>query len=246
MHLKYKFKKKLVEGVIKSRPNRFVMIVDLDDSLIKCHCPSTGRIGNILFSDVPCLLSKTEDKTRKTEYTVEAISLDPANKKEKMWIGINQVKANVYIEFFLKNNLLQKMVKVKNIKKEIKLRNSRIDFLVDNTYIEVKTPLIQLPSKKNMKKVMHGPFTSFDRLIKHFKALSENLPKNSRAILLMCYMYDAKPFSVPKFDGHNIKILAAAKTATKKGIKHWQINLKINPAGISIIRYFKLDLFGSM
>lgn len=246
MHLKYKFKKKLVEGVIKSRPNRFVMIVDLDSSLIKCHCPSTGRIGNILFSDVPCLLSKTEDNTRKTGYTVEAISLDPANKKEKMWIGINQVKANVYIEFFLKNNLLPKMVKVKNIKKEIKLRNSRIDFLVDNTYIEVKMPLIQLPSKKNMKKVMHGPFTSFDRLIKQFKVLSENLPKNSRAILLMCYMYDAKPFSVPKFDCHNIKILAAAKTATKKGIKHWQINLKINPEGISIIRYFKLDLFGSM
>jgi sugar fermentation stimulation protein A len=72
----YKFQKPLIEGVISSRPNRFLMNVDINNKTNLCHCPSTGRIGNIIFKDIPCLLSKSENKLRKTKYTVEAISLD--------------------------------------------------------------------------------------------------------------------------------------------------------------------------
>ncbi|MEI6850117.1 MAG: DNA/RNA nuclease SfsA, partial [archaeon] len=49
--MKYLFKEPLKEGVIKSRPNRFIMLVLIDGKLEKCHCPSTGRIGNIKFED---------------------------------------------------------------------------------------------------------------------------------------------------------------------------------------------------
>jgi sugar fermentation stimulation protein A len=51
------------------------MNVELGGAVVKCHCPSTGRIGSIGFEDVPRLLSKG-DEGRKTPYTVEAISPD--------------------------------------------------------------------------------------------------------------------------------------------------------------------------
>jgi sugar fermentation stimulation protein A len=100
MGKKFLFEEPLVEGLIKSRPNRFIMLVEVNGKVVKCHCPATGRIGGIKFKDVPCLLSKAKNKKRKTLYTVEAISLDKPEAKKKSWIGINQNAANKYVEFF--------------------------------------------------------------------------------------------------------------------------------------------------
>ncbi|MDD3421028.1 MAG: DNA/RNA nuclease SfsA [Methanocellales archaeon] len=240
----YKFKEKLIEGIIKSRPNRFVMLVDINNSIFKCHCPSTGRIGNIDFKDVPCLVSKANIMNRATSYTVEAVSLDPFKKKHKKWIGINQTKVNAYIEFFIKNNCFPRIVKNGvNVKRERKLGNSRIDFKVEDTFIEVKMPLIQLPSDKSIPEREYSKFNSFDRMIKHFKELSDSINKNSRAILLLCYMYDAEPFRPPPLTKDNIKIHEVAKKSVIKGVENWQVNLKIDKEEVKLIKYFRLNLF---
>ena len=78
--MKYLFKEPLIGGLIKSRPNIFIMFVEINGKLEKCHCPSTGRIGSIKFENIPCLLSRAEKNSeRKTKYTVEAFSLDDLN-----------------------------------------------------------------------------------------------------------------------------------------------------------------------
>lgn len=82
--MQYKFPKKLVKGLIKSRPNRFIMLVEINGKLEKCHCPSTGKIGNIEFKNILCLLSKSDSKNRKTKYTVEAIYPE-----KEILVGIN-------------------------------------------------------------------------------------------------------------------------------------------------------------
>ena len=239
----YKLSNKLVEGLIKSRPNRFIMMVQINKRLVKCHCTSTGRIGNIIFTDIPCLLSKADNQNRKTKYTVEAVSLDRSDKKHKSWIGINQTKDNKYIEFFLSTNQVPKIIKGQEILREKKLGTARIDFKIDNNYLEVKTPLISLPTKDRFPALKPSKFDAFGRLIKHFEELSNSLDKNSRAIILLCYMYDAKTFSPPKLKGDNTKIMAAAHQANRKGVETWQINLKMTPTSIALINYFKLKLF---
>jgi len=242
MVLKYKFENPLVEGVIKSRPNRFLMNVKIGNKIILCHCPSTGRIGDIIFANIPCLLSKSTNEKRKTPYTVEAISLDSVKIKSKKWIGINQTKMNNYVKFFLENKKFFKMVKGNNIQREKKLGNSRIDFLVDKDYLEVKMPLITLPSKNKGKKANHSKFDSFDRLIKHFQDLTKSLKEGNKAIVLLTYMYPAKPFERPKKDKTNSKILKAANEAQFRGVENWQANFKIDMAGVTLIKYFKLNL----
>jgi len=215
------------------------MMVDIKGKVEKCHCPSTGRIGNIIFENIPCLLSEHDSPSRKTKYTVESISLDSTNKKEKVWIGINQNRANDYVAFFLEEGMLPKLVKKGKIEREKMLGHSRIDFFVVDTYIEVKMPLIDLPSGNLPYIKQSSRFDSFDRLIKHFRDLSSK----NEGILLLCYMYDAKPFRPPSPDKSNKSIIRAARTATKKGVKHWQINLRIDKKGVYLIRYFKLKLF---
>ena len=84
----FKFKEPFIEAIIKSRPNRFIMFVKLNNKRVKCYCPTTGRVGNIIFKDIPCLISRAENLNRKTQYTVEAISLDPIKIKIKNGLGL--------------------------------------------------------------------------------------------------------------------------------------------------------------
>jgi len=210
------------------------MLVEINGKIKKCHCPSTGKIGNIEFKDTPCLLSKSKITTRKTNYTVEAIS--PSS---KMWVGINQTKANSYIEFFLKNNLLVKMIDVGEVKREVKLNNSKIDFLINNNcFLEIKTSLRDLPFGNKKK---DNKFNSFERLVRHFHEISLQIKQGHRAIVLLCYLYDADKFKVP--EQPNAKIVNTVRQATSRGLENWQINLKVDKKGISLIDYFKLDLF---
>jgi len=243
--VKYLFEKKLAEGLIKSRPNRFIMEVETGGRLLRCHCPSTGWIGSLHFSNIPCLLSKGGSPGRKTPCTVEAISLDPPEKKNKRWIGINQVAANRYVEFFLVHGKLARMVSGgETARRERRLGRSRIDFAVGNTYIEVKTLLMDLDTSSHpMHRASMPRFVSFGRLIKHFGDLSKALLKGSRALVLLCYLYDARPFRVPEHGGHPLPIERAARMARNTGLETWQINLVVDREGVRLAKYFPLRLF---
>ncbi|MDR2067364.1 MAG: hypothetical protein LBP41_00010 [Holosporaceae bacterium] len=67
----YKFDPPLERWTIISHPNRFLMQVEKDEATFLCHCPSTWKIGNIVFAEIPCLLLKSSDEKRKTPYTTE-------------------------------------------------------------------------------------------------------------------------------------------------------------------------------
>lgn len=106
----FKFNESLVEGVIVERKGQFTMICEINGEINNCHCPTTGRIGNLDVSGLPCLLSKSSDIKRKTTYTVEAVSLNSPEDSDKSWIGINQNGANRYVEHYLVNGGFKDMV----------------------------------------------------------------------------------------------------------------------------------------
>ena len=239
-----RFDEPLIEGLIKNRPNPFIMNIEVDGSAFRAHCPTTGKVGNVVFEDIPCLLSKSLNPKRQTPYTVEAFSLDPIDKIDKKWIGINQVKANRYVEHFVRAGALEKMLPaISNLRREVKLDDSRIDFLVNDLfYLEVKTLLNTFYTDKFP--FLSGPkskFNSYDRLIKHFKAITKAIKSGKDFVLLLCYMYDTKPFVRPKKDDTNGTILRAALEADAAGMGQWQVNLELAPEGVRLIRYFQLE-----
>jgi len=204
---------------------------------LRCHCPTTGRLGDLELKGLPCLLSLARTGGRKTAHTVEAISTSPASTDS--WVGINQTAANRYIEFFLKSGSLSRMA-TGAVQREVRLGRSRIDFLVGDTYIEVKTPLITLPAPGQIARVQHSRFDSFERLIRHMGDLRRSLAKGRRAALVLCYQYDAKPFRPPKQNRTNRRILRAARAAQNAGVQRWQVNLRFDRKGVSLIRYFEI------
>lgn len=242
-----KFEEKLKEALIIDRPNRFIMDVLIDDRIEVCHCPSTGRVRDVLMKNIPCLISiagKNHEK-RKTKYTVEAISLNKIEDKHKKWIGINQTKANSYIEYLIRNNHLPEMIDFKNndkLVREQKVGKSRLDFVInDNIYLEVKTPLVILPLKeeymtnKDVSYSGNAKFYSFDRFFKHL----DELKNHKKAILISFYMFEANKF-IPKIETDNNIIIDKVYSAKNNGLEFWQVNTKFDENGIELADYYKM------
>jgi sugar fermentation stimulation protein A len=228
---RFEFDQQLVEGLIKSRPNRFIMNVEIGGKVEKCHCPTTGKVGNIVFQDVPCLLSKSANITRKTTYTVEAFSHD------KSWIGINQTAVNRYVEHFLNAGLFNDAGEP--VLREQTLGASRLDFRVGRCYIEVKMPLFYLFSKTES---LNGQApTSPERFIKHVGDLGNSLKDNDRAILLTCFMFDAPRFIPPAPSARNQEVRKIVEQSMDRGVEIWQLNLAIAPGGVDFVRCFDIS-----
>jgi sugar fermentation stimulation protein A len=243
---RYWFTEALAEGTVTSRPNRFIMNVMVEGEVHRCHCPTTGRIGDIKFHDVPCLVERSVDPKRSTWGTVEAVSLDPPGKSEKSWIGINQGRANDIVSCFIGSGKLEDMLgPISTIRREIKVGGSRIDFLInDDTLLEVKTPLHLLKVKGYPDHSSTDGFTSFERTMRHFTEIAEHIPEGRRGIVLLCYLFDAPLFRVPRADGVlSREMQEAVRNATAKGLENWQVNFKLDRTGIDMLGCFKLDLF---
>lgn len=238
------FSEPLTEGTISKRNGQYIIIVNVNGKEINCHCPTTGRIGDIELSGRPCLMSKSKDPHRKTPYTVEAISLNRSEDPNKTWIGINQNAINRYVEHYLRNGGLSDIIGSSgNIQREKFLGDSKLDFLMDDTYIEVKMPLqtiqIEIPKYIKIKKVT--PFSSTDRFVRHITELSNSLQDHQRAILLNCFIYDNPGFKVINRSTNFEEVSSSVKRSTEAGMEMWQINFEITPEAVRLIRYFKLN-----
>ena len=245
----FKFDEELTEGIIKERKGQFILFVKVKDKEYRCHCPTTGGVGGIILKNIPCLMSKSNNPKRTTDYTVEAISLDRPNKKNKKWIGINQVKANTYIDYFLKEGKFNKMIsKVNEVKREQMLGESKLDFLINNNcYMEVKSPLhylnTNIPSyiQTRKKNILYAG----NRLIKHMTELGKSLKKSQRAIMLIAFQYNSEKFG-PKEKNESIKDIKKIQNTVdeinKLGVESWQVNLSIDKKGVSFLDHFKINV----
>ena len=250
--ISYKFLPNLVEGIIVKRIRSYIMLVKYKNEIIKCHCPTTCSIGNFSLQNLPCLLSISDDPKRKTKYTVEAISLDNQKIKNKKWIGINQTKANKYFEHFLKQGTFDKIFpNINKIEREKIFNNSKFDFKIDNTFLEIKTPLqiIKTDIPKYIKLKKEIKFSSGKRFLKHVVDLKNYLKLKKRAILIFLYMYDINLRNIyftendkKQYDKNAEKIVDEFKETEKLGLETWVVKLKINKKELNFIEVKKIDI----
>ena len=236
--MKYTFENELIEGIIVKRKSQFTMIVDIDGEEVSCHCPTTGRIGDIETKNIACLLSKSKDPKRKTPYTVEAVSADNLDKPDKNWIGINQIFSNKLVEYFFETHQLDEIVSdYTEIRREVNLGISKLDFLVGDTYLEVKTPLTTLQVKygSNIKTKPVTPFSSTDRFVKHINELAGSLKEHERAVLLTVYQYEITEPKERQKSTHYAEVSAAVQEAKKKGLEANEISMKFAKDGVELV-----------
>ncbi|MDR3282332.1 MAG: DNA/RNA nuclease SfsA [Candidatus Methanoplasma sp.] len=239
----FTFQRPLEEGIVTRRNSQFTMTVEVEGQTCLCHCPTTGRIGDIELNGRPCLLSRTSDPLRKTQFTVEAISLNRPEDGGKSWIGINQNAVNRYVEHYLANGGFSEMVSVcAEVCREQPLGSSKLDFLVGDTFLEVKMPLqnLQIDHPSHVKRKNVTPFTSTGRFIRHITELAESLKDRQRAILLTAFVYDNPGFRAPKKGDGDENVRSAVAKSVKGGVELWQANFSITAERVRLERCFKL------
>lgn len=234
----YMFGKPLQEGILLKRNSQFTMDVLFNGEVIKCHCPTTGRIGNVETKNIACLLSKSNDTKRKLPYTVEAVSCDELTARTKNWIGINQILSNKLVEYFLQNHQFDTMLlEYDKIKREVNLGNSKLDFLVGNTYLEVKTPLttLHVTYGKHIKTKLPTPFSSTERFTKHINELANSLKEHEWAILLTVHQYEVTLKKAHQKSTHYDEVSSAMRNAIMKGLETWNVDMRFTPFGVEFI-----------
>lgn len=238
-NLRLHFDKPLLHATIKSRINRFIFIVDYNGLEVEAHCPSGGTIAGIprkLMTQLPCLLSDHGDNTtRRTRYTVEAISLDNGH----TYMGINQIASNHYVHQFLQNEDVQSVLSINGpVVREKKLGNSRIDFKVDDTYIEVKTMVAEYYGKasKQLRALMKPQEPSVERMQKHIRELTHEVNTHeSKAIMLTVFQYDAPKFEPPVDNPKYAEFVEDLKIAKASGVRQVRMNLCVTDTHIELL-----------
>jgi sugar fermentation stimulation protein A len=128
------------EAVLRSRPNRFIGIVDipaLDLQGERVHVHDPGRLKELLFSGARVLLRREEKQTRKTKWDIIAAAWG------ERWILVHTGYHRRITEHLLKNASISPFGRLRTIRSEVSVGKSRIDFLVTQedgtrTLIEVK------------------------------------------------------------------------------------------------------------
>lgn len=263
----YRFETPLVEGIVRARPNRFIMDVELPASelstvelaasrpaerkgyrILRCHCPVVSRIGRLDTAGRPCLVSTSENPRRKFSRTVEAISLDEPSSPRKTWIGINQTASNRYVEHFLSTGELAPVHGgagcPDTLRREVPLGASRLDFLVnDAVYLEVKTPLVQLqlPLPPHVATLGDPPFSSTDRALRHLRELAASLATQERASVLYCFYYDNPGFRFYHGTTYD-EVRRTVEAVRGAGVELWQANFAFTPNEITLAKLHPLEL----
>ncbi|NVM44453.1 MAG: DNA/RNA nuclease SfsA [Candidatus Lokiarchaeota archaeon] len=117
----------LKKGVFLTRPNRFVSEIKHKQEVKSAHIHDPGRLTELLIKGSEVLFT---DSRGKLDYYVKAV------KKGEEWIIIDTaIHSKIASTIF---PYIPATAKAKEIRKEVKIGKSRIDFVLDGVPLEVK------------------------------------------------------------------------------------------------------------
>jgi sugar fermentation stimulation protein A len=147
---------------------------------------------------------------------------------------------NRYVEYFFRIGALSGIVPNGHIiLREQKIGCSKLDFRIENTYVEVKTPLQFLALSESDQSSGSG-VNSAERFMRHVAELEQRCRKNENALMLVCFIYDAPIFTPPARTEQNKIIGDIVRQSLNAGVKIWQANMSIDPGGVKLLKYFDI------
>ncbi len=178
---------KKVIGKLIDRPNRFTLKVKINGKIELAHLRDPGRLGELIKENRMVLLRKRE-KIIKTKYEVLAIDY------EGFWVFTNSGYHSDIVEEEIINGEIPELRDCEIKQREVKIGNSRIDFLLDcnghETFLEVKGCTLVID------KVALFPDAPTKRGTKHVRELIGLRKKGYRTIVFFAIMRpDAEIFS---------------------------------------------------
>ena len=110
---------KMVPGIFRARPNRFIAHIEIDGKLEVCHVKNTGRCRELLPEGAKVWCLDAQTPTRKTRYDLITV------RKGERLINMDSQAPNAAAKEWL---LAGGLGEIENLKAESKHGDSRFDF----------------------------------------------------------------------------------------------------------------------
>ena len=169
------------QGILKSRPNRFLAIVDIeqDDIILKdqkVHVRDPGRLKELLYPGNKVLVKYRPGENRKTQWEIIAAFDDD-------WILINSGYHRAISEAILKNPKISPFGKLDGIQAEVTVGHSRLDFVLEKDGcqigVEVKGCTLQIGGDAMF------PDAPTERGAKHVQTLIDIVEDGGKAAMMI-------------------------------------------------------------
>jgi sugar fermentation stimulation protein A len=230
-----KFDAPLIPGTIIKRYKRFLSDISLENGEIVCaHVPNTGSMTTCWEEGWPVMLSKSNNPDRKLPYTLEMLH------NGSTWIGVNTGNPMKIAVEALNEKKIAELASYHEIKKEVKIGDSRIDLLLSNDltqcYVEIKNVTLLGENSQAL-----FPDAVSERGSKHLLELIK-LKKNgiSAGMLYIIQREDVNHFSpATQIDPVYAKNL---KMAFEAGVQIMPYQCSLSPNEIKIIKKLPFSL----
>jgi sugar fermentation stimulation protein A len=128
---------KILEGIFKKRPNRFIAQVIIDGKEETVHVKNTGRCKELLIPNAKVILEDCcHNLNRKTKYSLIAVW------KDNMLVNIDSQAPNKVVFEGISDGMIKDFKNYTHLEREVTFGNSRFDiyFETENSkgFIEVK------------------------------------------------------------------------------------------------------------
>ena len=207
------------KAIFIRRPNRFVVVCNLNGKTRRAFLPNPGRLWELLLPGAFLYLEKSPQAERKLAYTVVAIE------REGRPVMAHTHRTNDLVEHLLRNKMIPDLEGAEILKKEIRHGNSRFDFLLkrgkEEVYLEVKSCTLF------GQKVAMFPDAVTARGKKHVKELAgmKDHGKSGAVVFLICW--PKAEFFMP--DYHTDLEFSKTLLEAKDRVSFLPVGLELNP-----------------
>ncbi|MDG5786291.1 DNA/RNA nuclease SfsA [Evansella sp. AB-P1] len=221
----------LLPGIFLERPNRFIIICQLQSGeIVTAHLADSGRLKELLLPGKKVYLKNVNDPNRKTNYSAVIVEREDGNG----WVSINTMLPNKLAELAIKERFFPSLEEWEYVRSEFKKGGSRWDLLLEH-----KSGKKMVVEVKGASLLMNGsgffPDAVTERGAKHVRELGQIAKEDGWASTLMFVaqredivnLYPAKHID-PNF-------AEAMKEAKQNGVNMIGCRCAVSVNGIEII-----------
>lgn len=228
----------IVRGTFRSRPNRFIAMVEIDGTEYRCHVKNTGRCRELLVPGCMVLLEPGETPGRKTPYDLVAvykgnllINMDSQapNKAVQEWLAAGGLFRD-YEPVSLPDCFGSRLV---TLKPEQTYGASRFDFYVETDgcrlFLEVKGVTLEEDG------VLRFPDAPTERGVKHLEELIACRKEGYEAAVLFVIQMERAKYFTPNTVTHP-EFAEALLRAQEAGVHVMAMNCRVRENGMELDR----------
>ena len=220
---------KVIPGVFRQRPNRFIAYVDTAEGMQICHVKNTGRCKELLIDGAVVYLEESFNLNRKTKFDLIAVE------KGELLINMDSQAPNrtaaEYLPTLFPNLSL--------LRPETRFGGSRFDFYVETPderwFVEVKGVTLEREG------IALFPDAPTARGAKHLRELCACMDKGYKACILFVIqmegvcLFTLNAATDPEF-------AQALAEASRKGVRIEAVNCLVTPGSMQIHRKIEVNL----